>query len=106
MKRVFYIANSYDGSYFVLCDTLDEYSQRLSAYALNLKNSRKMNHYSFGSVEMTSNEYLEQREKCSTFEKERIQIQKEPTPVDGPSQKAPKPSLPDGDADNVIQLFQ
>ena len=104
MKRVFYISNAYDGSYFVLSDNLDEYFQRLSAYALNLQNSKKTNHYSFGSVEMTEQEYREKRSECTSFEKQRIQEQK-PEPVEQ-EPAAVTPQQQGDDLDNVIQLFQ
>jgi hypothetical protein len=57
MKRCFYIANSYDGAYFVLTDDLQEYANRMGSYVINLENSQKINHYSFGSVEMSAIEY-------------------------------------------------
>jgi hypothetical protein len=77
MKRVFYISNAYDGSYFVLTDNLEEYFQRLSAYAMNLHTSQKTNHYSIGSVEMSESEYLQKREESYAFEQERIQLKQE-----------------------------
>lgn len=104
LKRVFYIANNYDGSYFVLSDNLDEYFQRLSAYALNLERSQKTNHYSFGSVEMSEMEYLEKRSECTAFEKERIEKVKHEDSMREKRQHAAKQG--DENVDNVIQLFQ
>lgn len=72
MKRCYYISNSYDGAYFVLTDNIEEYFQRISAYLLNLENSKKCNHYSFGSVEMSEKEYLEKRTGASFLERSKI----------------------------------
>lgn len=72
MKRCYYISNSYDGAYFVLTDNIEEYFQRMSSYLLNLENSQKCNHYSFGSVEMTAAEYEQNRTSASNLEKARI----------------------------------
>lgn len=72
MKRCYYISNSYDGAYFVLTDNIEEYFQRMSAYLLNLENSKKANHYSFGSVEMSEKEYLEKRTGASFLERSKI----------------------------------
>ena len=103
-KRVFYIANAYDGRYFVLTDNLDEYFQRLSAYALNLEKSAKTNHYSFGSVEMSESEYLDAKRESISFEQERItQRKQEQTPK---SQPEIHPVAEEETADNVIPLFQ
>lgn len=77
MKRCFYIANSYDGAYFFLTDSFDEYTKKIMAYVVNLERSGKCNHYSFGSVEMTAKEYLEQRDQALGFESGRIQQRKE-----------------------------
>jgi hypothetical protein len=70
MKRIYYIANSYDGKYFVLTDTPQEYAQSLSIYLHNLTKSHKTNHYSFGTVEMTQREYEDQRKKAGILVKE------------------------------------
>lgn len=77
MKRCFYIANSYDGAYFVLTDDMSEYFKKMMAYMANLEKSGKCNHYSFGSVEMSEREYEEFRTEASNFEKERIAAKKE-----------------------------
>lgn len=79
MKRCFYISNAYDGAYFVLTDNIDEYLQKMMAYMANLQRSGKCNHYSFGSVEMTEAEYENNRQKATTFEKDRIQSVQEKT---------------------------
>lgn len=73
MMRVYYIANSYDGAYFVLTDDLQEYIQRMAAYVLNLEKSGKTNHYSFGSIEMTEQEYEKHRLEALALETGRIQ---------------------------------
>ncbi len=116
MKRVFYIANAYDGKYFVLSDNIEEYFERLAAYALNLQNSTKTNHYSFGSVEMTEQEYQQQRQATHAFEREQIaqkesvmQEENDPSKVEEFADHGQTPlSPPDDDElpDNVIPLFQ
>ena len=73
MKRVYYIANAYDGSYFVLTDQIDEYFRRLASYAMNLEQSQKLNHYSFGSVEMSIKDYELQQTEAKTLESSLIQ---------------------------------
>lgn len=70
MKRCFYIANNYDGAYFVLTDDIQEFSTRLSAYLLNLQKSQKCNHYRFGSVELTEKEYEELATEAKSLEKD------------------------------------
>ena len=109
-KRVFYIANAYDGRYFVLTDNLEEYYQRLSAYVLNLEQSAKTNHYSFGSVEMSEAEYLDARTESLDFEQQRIKTQQR---SEGHSEqeslvasKQQNESSNDETPDNVIPLFQ
>lgn len=77
MMRVYYIANSYDGAYFVLTDDLQEYIQRMAAYVLNLEKSGKTNHYSFGSIEMTEQEYEKHRLEALALETGRIQAKEE-----------------------------
>lgn len=77
MKRCYYISNSYDGAYFVLTDSIDEFAQRMSMYMVNLKRSRKCNHYSFGSLEMSQAEYLDMRKKAEGLEQDRIKAQAE-----------------------------
>lgn len=78
MKRCYYIANSYDGKYFVLTDNVREYVERMAAYVMNLEKSGKCNHYSFGSVEMSANEYDSYRRDAQGQEEARIrQTQKE-----------------------------
>ena len=62
LKRCYYICNSYDGAYFVLTDDVENYIQKMASYVINLENSKKTNHYTFGSIEMTQAEY----EKNST----------------------------------------
>lgn len=74
MKRCFYIANAYDGSYFFVSDNVEDYYQKLAGYALNLKNSQKLNHYTFGSVEMTEDEYAEHREGAGKLESDQISM--------------------------------
>jgi hypothetical protein len=117
-KRVFYIANAYDGRYFVLTDNLEEYYQRLSAYVLNLERSAKTNHYSFGSVEMSEAEYLDARTESLGFEQERIKTQqkqdnssldgdaKEESLVAQKQQNESSSNSNDENPDNVIPLFQ
>lgn len=73
MMRVYYIANSYDGAYFVLTDDLQEYIQRMAAYVLNLEKSGKTNHYSFGSIEMAEQEFEKHRLEALALETGRIQ---------------------------------
>jgi len=73
MMRVYYIANSYDGAYFVLTDDLQEYIQRMAAYVLNLEKSGKTNHYSFGSIEMNEQEFEKHRLDALALETGRIQ---------------------------------
>lgn len=119
MKRVFYISNAYDGSYFVLTDNIEEYFQRLSAYAMNLHTSKKINHYSIGSVEMTESEYLKQRETSYAFEQERIQLkQQEVSEKENHEEEFSETELTEEELteqlsgresslpDNVIPLFQ
>ncbi|TNE98182.1 MAG: hypothetical protein EP326_10250 [Deltaproteobacteria bacterium] len=77
MMRVYYIANSYDGAYFVLTDDLQEYIQRMAAYVLNLEKSGKTNHYSFGSIEMTEQEYEKHRLEALALETGRIKAKEE-----------------------------
>jgi hypothetical protein len=77
MMRVYYIANSYDGAYFVLTDDLQEYIQRMAAYVLNLEKSGKTNHYSFGSIEMTEQEYEKYQLEASALESGRIKAKEE-----------------------------
>lgn len=78
MKRCYYIANSYDGKYFVLTDNVREYVERMAAYVMNLEKSGKCNHYSFGSVEMSASEYDSFRTDAQNQEEARIrQTQKE-----------------------------
>jgi hypothetical protein len=72
MKRIYYIANSYDGAYFVLTDNIEEYFQRVAAYVLNLEQSAKLNNYSFGSVEMSEKEYEDYKAKASNLEKAHV----------------------------------
>lgn len=55
--RVYYISNAYDGAYFVLTDSIEVYSKRMMSYTHNLLHSNKTNHYSFGSVEMSKDDY-------------------------------------------------
>lgn len=76
MKRVYYIANSFDGKYFVVTDSIDEYFQRMAAYALNLQNSKKTNTYTIGSLEMTEADYRELRRDTESFESSLIKHQK------------------------------
>ncbi len=77
MKRVFYIANAFDGSYFALTDNLDDYFRSLAAYAMNLQNSKKLNTYTFGSLEMTEEEYQVAASDARAFEQSRIKVDKE-----------------------------
>jgi hypothetical protein len=112
-KRVFYIANAYDGRYFVLTDNLEEYYQRLSAYVLNLECSAKTNHYSFGSVEMSEAEYLDARTESLGFEQERIKTQQrsedhseQESLVAQKQQNESSCNSNDENPDNVIPLFQ
>ncbi len=77
MMRVYYIANSYDGAYFVLTDDLQEYIQRMAAYVLNLEKSGKTNHYSFGSIEMTEQEFEKHRLEALALESGRILAKEE-----------------------------
>lgn len=77
MMRVYYIANSYDGAYFVLTDDLQDYIQRMAAYVLNLEKSGKSNHYSFGSIEMTQEEFEKYRVEASNLENGRIKAREE-----------------------------
>lgn len=72
LKRCYYISNAYDGKYFVLTDNVGEFAQRMAAYLMNLERSGKLNHYSFGSVEMSENEYLTFRTEASHTESSRI----------------------------------
>jgi hypothetical protein len=84
MKRCFYIANNYDGAYFVLTDDIHQFGMRLSAYLLNLQKSQKCNHYRFGSVEMTESDYekhaTEARELEQTLVK-KPEVKPEPKPA-------------------------
>lgn len=75
--RVYYIANSYDGAYFVLTDDLQEYIQRMAAYVLNLEKSGKTNHYSFGSVEMAEQEFEKHKLDALNLETSRIKAVEE-----------------------------
>ena len=68
LKRYYYIANSYDGAYFVLTDDVQEYVQRMASYVINLEGSKKTNHYSFGSVEMSALEYDRFRAEATRLE--------------------------------------
>lgn len=77
LKRCYYIANSYDGAYFVLTDDIQEYVQRMASYVINLENSSKINHYSFGSVEMTALEYDRLRNEAQGLESSLIKQKKD-----------------------------
>ena len=77
MKRVYFIANSYDGAYFVLTDNVEDYFQRMAAYVLNLEQSAKLNNYSFGSVEMTQKEYDNYKTEAQSLEQSQINKTKE-----------------------------
>lgn len=74
--RCYYIANGYDGAYFVLTDNKEEYAIRLGAYLDNLITSPKTNHYNFGSVEMTRNEYEGQKTDALALEREHSKSEK------------------------------
>jgi len=89
MKRVYFIANSYDGAYFVLTDNVEEYFQRMAAYVLNLEQSAKLNNYSFGSVEMTAKEYEDYKSKAQNLEQSQIKKKQEEAEVEieAPSEK-------------------
>ena len=94
MKRCYYIANNYDGAYFVITDDLNEYRQRMSAYLMNLQASGKCNHYSFGSVELTEKDYIETRNKAMGLERDRVQTKIE---KEEPILTPPPPKKNDGD---------
>lgn len=77
MKRYYYIANAYDGQYFFLSENLDDYHKKMLAYVVNLERSRKLNHYQFGSVELTAREFEELGQKASAFEGQCLQEKRE-----------------------------
>lgn len=85
MKRCYYIANNYDGAYFVLTDDIHQFGLRLSAYLLNLQKSQKCNHYRFGSVEMTEAEYAQHSTEAETLEKNLTQKRPEAPPKARPT---------------------
>ena len=78
MKRCYYIANNHDGAYFVLTDDIQQFGMRLSAYLLNLQKSKKTNHYRFGSVEMTAEDYERFATEARDLEDQLIQERSRP----------------------------
>lgn len=114
MKRVYYIANAYDGSYFVLTDNIEEYFRRLASYAMNLEQSQKLNHYNFGSVEMSQKDYELQQTEAQSLESSLIQQKSDENQPEKQVEKS-KEELSivnsekknnDENPDNVIPLFQ
>ncbi len=95
MKRIYFIANSYDGAYFVLTDNVEEYFQRIAAYVLNLEQSAKLNNYSFGSVEMSEKEYEDYKNKAQNLEQSQVkktqELKEEQTIIE--EKEVSKPSL-------------
>ncbi len=93
MKRCFYISNAYDGKYFVLTDNVGEFAQRMAAYLMNLERSGKVNHYSFGSVELSESEYQSYRSDATQTEASRIAAtkEKEEEERESPPQTPPPP---------------
>jgi len=73
LKRCYYICNSYDGAYFVLTDDVENYIQKMASYVINLENSKKTNHYTFGSVEMTQSEYEKNSTEANRLESSLIE---------------------------------
>ena len=114
MKRVYYIANAYDRSYFVLTDSIEEYLQRLASYVMNLEQSQKLNHYTFGSVEMSEKDYQVQKTEASTLESSLVQQkqdgQQSEKQVEKQKEELSIVAANDGSdsetPDNVIPLFQ
>ena len=96
MKRCYYIANSFDGKYFVLTDSVREYVERMAAYVMNLEKSGKCNHYSFGSIEMRASEYDSYLMKAQETESGRIKATKEESKEerDEVDQRRRDPSIP------------
>ena len=72
LKRCYYIANSYDGAYFVLTDDLSVYAEKMASYVVNLENSRKTNSYSFGSIEISASDYEKYNTEATSLEKSLI----------------------------------
>lgn len=66
----------------------------MASYVINLENSQKVNHYSFGSVEMTALEYDRHRQEAGHLESSLIQQKQKAedsdTETEEPHDPAPK----------------
>lgn len=100
MKRCYYIANAYDGKYFVLTDNVGEFAQRMAAYLMNLERSGKCNHYSFGSVMLSESEYLSHRTNANETESARIAATKEHKEREAEINELTPPPAPKDDKSN------
>ncbi len=106
MKRVFYIANAYDGAYFVLTDDIEVFYQRMGPYAVNLQNSTKCNTYSFGSLEMSEADYRRKTTEAEELETSQIQVTKQELEVEILAKDVFEDDLEDFLDDELEDLFE